>query len=591
MHDAVRFLLAQGYDLDTLEKAAHDALLVRQPVGIREFIESQNFLDAADTVYPVILTELEQLCSGRYREVILTGGIGSGKSTAALYAQLFQIYRLSCYKNPHLLFDLDPSSEIVVVVQGPSLAVSRNMIQRFREMVKRSRYFAKYFPHDRNVESELRFPFNIVMKGATGNATGIIGQNVIGGCLEELNFMEVVEHSRKCPDGQVYNQARTLYEGISRRIRSRFVSQGNAPGLLCLVSSRRLPDDFTEQRIREAAGDPSVYVYDHTVWEVKPPGSFSAKTFRVYCGTPIEEPRILAPGEPVLGEVVEVPEDFRPQFQGDIYQSLRDIAGRATRSEHPYFTNLPALQAAFGRTASILAQDAIVSGEPVEILKSRIQHPNEPRYLHVDLALTADSVGFALCHCPRFVITPAGERLPEIVFDCVLRIQPPKGGMIDFARIRQLIDGLRTLVPIKWVSLDSFQSADFVQQMRMRGIASDIVSLDRSTLGYDMTRDAIHDGRVLLPTHEVLQREMTELVLDVKRGKLDHLPGRSKDCADAVAGALLGLSQRREVWARQGVNPSTRFVELIRKDKTDAEAPCAEPSCHQVMNDVVQARG
>lgn len=570
MRDAVRALLAQGYDLDALERLAHEALLVRQAVGIREFIESKEFLDAGDAIYPVIMDELERMCSGQYREVILSGGIGSGKSTAALYAQLYQIYLLSCYKNPHLLFSLDPSSEIIVVVQGPSLAVSRNMINRFREMVKRSRYFARHFPHDRNVESELRFPFNIVMKSATGNATGIIGQNVIGGCLEELNFMEVVEHSRKSPDGHVYSQARTLYEGISRRIKSRFSTHGRAPGLLCLVSSRRLPDDFTEQRIREAANDVSVYVYDRTVWEVKPKGSFSAKTFRVYCGTPTEEPRILGDDEQVAGEVVEIPEDFRPQFQGDIYQSLRDIAGRATRSSHPYFTDFSALKAAFGRIESILEQDSIVSGDPVEVLVDRIKHPKEPRYIHVDLALTGDSAGFAMCHCPGFVSTPAGERMPQIRFDCVLRIQPPKHGAIDFARIRQIIDGLRRMVPIKWVSLDSFQSADFIQQIRRRGMASGILSLDRSTLGYDMTRDAMHDGRLLLPSHDILLREMSELVLDVRRGKVDHLPGRSKDCADAAAGALLGLSQRREIWARHGAQPSNALVELIRRNTVEA---------------------
>jgi hypothetical protein len=59
---------------------------VRPIVGIREFIESPYYMNAPKAVWPGIMTELEECCSGKYSEAIWTGSIGGGKTTAALYA-------------------------------------------------------------------------------------------------------------------------------------------------------------------------------------------------------------------------------------------------------------------------------------------------------------------------------------------------------------------------------------------------------------------------------------------------------------------------------------------------------------------------
>ena len=91
---------------------------IREIVNIRQFIEWKEYLDAKDVIYPEIMKCLEELNGGKYSEAVLTGGIGAGKSTVALYTSAYQLYLLSCLKSPQLEFGLDPSSEIVLIFQN-----------------------------------------------------------------------------------------------------------------------------------------------------------------------------------------------------------------------------------------------------------------------------------------------------------------------------------------------------------------------------------------------------------------------------------------------------------------------------------------
>ena len=47
--------------------------------------------------------------------VLLEGVPGVAKTTLAIYSQAYQLYVLSCLRAAHRMFDLDPSSEILIV--------------------------------------------------------------------------------------------------------------------------------------------------------------------------------------------------------------------------------------------------------------------------------------------------------------------------------------------------------------------------------------------------------------------------------------------------------------------------------------------
>jgi hypothetical protein len=244
------------------------------PVGPREFIESKAYMNKPGIFWPLVMDEFEQLNSGKYVEAVITGAIGAGKTHMSLYTQAYQLYLLSCLRNPHEEFGLDPSSEIVIIFQSLNEKLAKELdYARFRDMLANAPYFRSQFPFDRSRESEMRFPNRIIVKPVSGQDTGAIGQNVIGGIIDEINFMAVTENSKMNKDGATYDQAVQNYNSIARRRESRFMQKGTLPGMLCLVSSRNYPNQFTDVKEAEARTNPRIFVYDKRVWEVAPIGA------------------------------------------------------------------------------------------------------------------------------------------------------------------------------------------------------------------------------------------------------------------------------------------------------------------------------
>ncbi len=59
-----------------------------------------------------------------------------------------------------MLFELDPTSEIVLVFQNKTGSLARAVdYERFKAMVEASPYLRGHFPFDRTVKSEPRFPY------------------------------------------------------------------------------------------------------------------------------------------------------------------------------------------------------------------------------------------------------------------------------------------------------------------------------------------------------------------------------------------------------------------------------------------------
>ena len=109
------------------------------PVDVQTFVESPDFLNRRGTLYPAVMKELRELNSGKYVEAVLTGAIGTGKSTIALFTTAYQLYVLSCLKDPHGLFNLDPSSEIVFAFQSLTKDLAKSIdYERFRAMLTRT---------------------------------------------------------------------------------------------------------------------------------------------------------------------------------------------------------------------------------------------------------------------------------------------------------------------------------------------------------------------------------------------------------------------------------------------------------------------
>jgi hypothetical protein len=535
------------------------------PVDIRTFIESEDLLNKPGVIYPEIMRCMKEANNGTYVETVNTGGIGSGKTTFALYSQAYQVYILSCMFNPQAEFKLDPSSEIMIVFQSINSRLSKTVdYNRFRSMIEGSPYFKNVFPFKKDIEAELIFPNRILVRPLSGDSQAAIGQNVIGGMLDEVNFMQVVEQSKQSNDGGLFDQAKALYNSIVNRRKSRFNRKGHVWGLLNLVSSKRYPGEFTDLKMKESrdqladTGKTDIYVYDKRVWEVKPPGSFEDQWFRVFCGDFTRKPRILLDDEEMPPEddhlIVSVPKvEYLADFKRNILDAIREIAGMATMAMNPFIADTEAVAYGFGRTLSVLSrEDCDFVSNSVRIYPERFKNPSFPRFAHVDLSLSGDSTGVAVGYVSRFVeINRNGhiEMMPEIVYDLVLEVKPPQDGEIVFSKIRALFYKLREVgLNLKWISFDTFQSSDSVQILAEQGFVTGKQSVDVDLRCYDFMKSAFYDRRILLPDHPKALSEIVRLERDPKTGKVDHPADASKDCSDAIAGVAFGLTMQREIW-------------------------------------------
>jgi hypothetical protein len=380
------------------------------------------------------------------------------------------------------------------------------------------------------------------------------------------------------------DRAEVIYNAIKRRMKSRFEKFGRLPGMLFIVSSKSTQDDFTARRVRESRRDPTIFVRDYALWDVKPEEYYSVKKFQVLGGNEQTPSRILAEGEaaslrdtlPEGCVIVDVPEDWKADFERDLEGALRDIAGVATIAISPFIQRRDKILEGVDRDRqhpfSVQVYDASRGGmflwdRMVRLTKTRqygqrvekmlpILNPNAPRHVHIDPALRNDALGFCMSHIhgwkdvvrrdPNDLKRQFVERAPIYIVDFMLRVVPPTGDEIILGDVRRMVYDLSAHgYLITTVSMDSFQSADSLQQLSAKGYSAELVSVDTTPEPYDNFKLALYENRLFFYDYPPFVEEVRTLEQHIdrrKKRKIDHPPRGSKDIADAVAGCLWTLS-------------------------------------------------
>jgi hypothetical protein len=233
-----------------------------------------------------------------------------------------------------------------------------------------------------------------------------------------------------------------VYRSMLRRIKSRFqIAGGDFPGMVIMVSSAATLDSFTERKLRDARRDPTVFVRDHTAWTSKPRDHFCGKWFYVLCSKSSLRSRILEEGEyneitqEFLQEnnawMIEVPIEYREDFESNLEDSLRDIAGVSTQAISAFFQRVDAIDACIVDRPHPFSSEVWVAGSPatftwdtlcrkierrlpggfVEAAWAPKESPSHPRWIHIDTSISGDCVT-----ADTLVATPAGNvRIDSIV--------------------------------------------------------------------------------------------------------------------------------------------------------------------------------
>ena len=299
---------------------------------------------------------------------------------------------------------------------------------------------------------------------------------------------------------------------------------------------------------------------------------FSDDRFRVFVGDDSRQPRIMEDDEDVREQdealVLEVPTDYRNDFELDLLDALRDIGGVSVLAHFPFIWNREKVSEVFDNDLeSILSRTETNFDEmDLHFFKDKFKNTQFPRWVHVDLGLTSDRAGVTCGYVDSFVEVNRGgnyELMPHITMDFLLEVSPVRGGEIQFWKIRDLIVKLRQHgLPILWVSYDTWQSADSLQMLAKEGFSTGLVSLDKNVEPYEYAKTAMQENRVSAPMHTKCFKELISLERDREKGKIDHPPKGSKDVADAFAAVVYRLTVQRRVWAEHGI-PMYRAPEEV----------------------------
>lgn len=568
-------------ELNVVYKQAVTEEYDRAFIGVDRWLEDEYYSgEYGKALYPQLRKDLKELFEGGYSEAIFSGSIGWGKSFLSSIGVIRMLYEISCLRNPQRTYGLADGDNIVFASISVNVKVAQLVIfEGIEERLKNIPYFRNEFK-PRKFGGDLRFPKNILLQAGSSTDTSIIGLNIFGGIVDEINFLRSRSIQQKASHARWghIDRAENLYAAIVRRMKSRYMRSGRVPGILFLVSSKRTVNDFTERRIRESKSDPTVFVKEYSTWAVKPKSAFSNDKFRVLVGNDRIRSRILAedenpeipPGSEVT--IIDVPEDFRGDFERDLPGAIRDSAGLATQTYSSYIQKPEKIHEMHKNESrkhpfTVMEYDPSLPGDFIWSQLARVNtdgewepllNPNAPRHVHIDPSLSGDSTGLCCGHISHHVevIRKKGqgsdehvkEMAPVYVVDFILRIVPPVGDEIQTKSVRKLIYELSAHgFHIKLTTTDSFLAPAYSQPLQDKGYRCDTVSVDTSLVPYENVKTALYENRIKCYEYKPLEYELAHLEYDRDRNKVDHAPDNGKDVSDALAGCLYTLSTIKNV--------------------------------------------
>ena len=537
---------------------------VRQPVPPHIFISDPYYFADCEALYDQWKADICYVLDpvNNIDEHILTGGIGTGKTSVACLEQLYELYYLSCMRSPQKFYGTMENSVMVVAMFNITLDLEHTRGHKILgNMIKSSGYFLENFPPAKGKEWGT-FPNNIAVIAGSGSLHAL-GANIFSGMLDEINFQHRAAVTER---GAAFD----LFSSVKTRMENRYTRQGINPGLLSLVSSRKSTIDFIEKHIEECHGDKRVHISDYAVWDVKPPETYKKEKFFIFVGDEYRSSRVLVKDEPMPtdGRVISVPVDFKTTAERNVDEFLRDVAGIATYSIRPLIPSKERYRDCIikDRLHPFSLETLIINlGDHVPIsdyFNQRVMllrkvdgyqprvNPGINRYVHVDIGITSDALGMAMVHASEArqiaMMKPDGSvalmTMPLIYVDFMIQVVSSPGNRVDLFRIIEFILYLRELnYHIETVTFDRFESEYPRQALEKVNINTGLISVDKTDKPYTTLMRLIMNGLVNLYDYPILTTEILNLQHFPRRNntmmKVDHPQGGSKDVADALAGA------------------------------------------------------
>lgn len=480
---------------------------------------------------------------------VSNGGVvdhNSGKDTVVRLGITRIASLLNHLKSPQGYFNM-PSSDPIHCLNVATTApqARRAFFDPMKQLFKSNKHMASMFYGDDPADgaNQIRLQNDVYIISGNSMAESQEGLNLIAGVADEISAFKVAEEFRD--KGSVRENRGA--EGIVSFLRSSASSRFPETYKVVQISFPRFDNDAIEKAIKtgresnKANGDKSTWYVSgpHATWEVKP--TVTKANFQEHYDEDPDKAAAMYECKPPKSSNAFI------RDEAAIDAAFSESITNPIEVEY-YWGNPP--QEAIGADLMPLDADA---GWQVQFRFSDDLRPIDGALycLHGDLAVKGDRAGIAMSHVKEYSSYGNEEdERPIIKNDFVFSFQAdlsdkehPREVQIRWYRqlIYELIDrGFE----IDTVTFDQFQSFDMIQTLNMYGIDSGLLSLDRNDKVYQTFKDVILDRRLIGYRADTLEDfEDPRAAFELKRlrrvgRKVDHLPGQSKDEADALAGSV-----------------------------------------------------
>ena len=404
---------------------------------------------------------------------VLSSGVVSHNSTAAIIGMMYDIYCLQCLSNPQYQFRLVDKERIVFAFLNATQSLGDTVLMgKVDGMISSSPYFSGIVDKAITTKSKTKFPKEVdIFSGS--RITSTLGKAIYCALVSEVAF------------GVIKNQMLDIFDSIIARQASRFMVDGEVAGRTWIDSSEK--DTSSELNIiaDRYTGKPGVYVDTGPLWEVKPNDYINGKFFYLYTGSDKQQPCIIDTNKDFMvslvsaepHNIVSVPEVHRITFEANIDRAIRDLLGRPTKSKFRLFRDISKVVSSLKFTSLWEDVISIDFDDKEDLIQSKckipgyfksILYPDNPRAIHLDMSVSGDKFGIAsgFISGHKEVVTDVDPEtmeysktsMPKVVIEFAFSIQAKPGQQIPYYKVRLFVDWLQRLgYPIARISADGFQ--------------------------------------------------------------------------------------------------------------------------------------
>jgi len=258
-------------------------------IPLETLLNDPYFLGLQGQMYEGVYQDLVDLWEEREKRTInlavFLEAIGAGKSFKSSVILWLLWYELSMYENPQRHFDLVDNSVIAVMLMSRSETQAKRVVFTYCWDRFQCGFNNDYFPPNPRLSREIRIERNnTCIYAGTSSALSALGYNVYAAVIDEANFLEVTEDSKK--SGQdIYDAGEEMFNAVMNRMTSRFMKRGHIPGMVVLISSPLYPDSFVERKrdeiIAVGADELNAFFRSRSLWEAKGPKYFDMSKYFV----------------------------------------------------------------------------------------------------------------------------------------------------------------------------------------------------------------------------------------------------------------------------------------------------------------------